>query len=100
MCAQGGRLPSAPKARLDTSASLEAARLSGPGLPLLALGQGSGEVTIYRVAKSSFQQSFTTILTLLGTGDSFCVASKTGKPFRVHQELFGTPQGGLLTPHR
>lgn len=69
MCAQGGRLPSAPKARLDTSASLRAAPLSGPGLPLLAFGQSSGKVTIYRVAKSSFQQTFTTISTLLGTGD-------------------------------
>lgn len=71
MCAQGGRLPSALKTRLDTSASLRAAQLSGPGLPLLALGQGSGEVTIYPVAKSSFQQSFSTVPTLLGTGDSF-----------------------------
>lgn len=74
MCAQCGRLLSAPKARPDTSASLGAALLSGPGLPLLALGQGSGEVTIYRVAKSSFQQSFTTVPTLLGTGDSFCIS--------------------------
>lgn len=48
MCAQGGRLPSAPQARLDTSASLRAAPLSRPGLRLLALGQGSREVTIYR----------------------------------------------------